>query len=147
LWFPGGGAAAGQSRLRLASRTTQKFGRQGEKQKKGNRCPTRERCSTTYGPQLAPEDTVIKEARERRDTSKAAGESFPGALRSYNSGSLAHGTANCPVHQRDKGLDADCGVVLDRRAYPTLGPDGGCPEFRGTSVAAGDHQAAFTVSS
>jgi hypothetical protein len=24
---------------------------------------------------------------------------------------------------------------------------GGCPEFRGTSVAAGDHQAAFTVSS
>lgn len=73
--------------------------------------------------QLAPVDSVIKEARGRRDASRAAGESFPGALRSFNSGSLAHGTANCPVHQRDKGLDADCGVVLDRRSHPTLGPD------------------------
>lgn len=73
--------------------------------------------------QLAPEDVVLKEARERRDTVRRAAESFPGVLKSYGSGSLAHGTANCPVHQRDKGLDADCGVVLDRRAHQLLGPD------------------------
>ncbi len=58
--------------------------------------------------QLAPDDMVIKEAPDRRDAVTAAGESFIGALRTFNSGSLAHGTANCPVHQRDKGLDADC---------------------------------------
>jgi hypothetical protein len=114
--------AAGQSRLRLVSRKTQKFGREAESRRRGQMSYTREVLDDVRA-QLAPEDTVIKEARERRDASKAAGESFPGALRSYNSGSLAHGTANCPVHQRDKGLDADCGVVLDRRAYPTLGPD------------------------
>ena len=73
--------------------------------------------------QLAPDDTVIKEARERRDLVRRAAESFLGGLRSFRSGSLAHGTANCPVHQRDKGLDADCGVVLDRRVHTTLGPD------------------------
>jgi hypothetical protein len=114
--------AAGQFRLRLVSRKTQKFGREAESRRRGQMSYTREVLDDVRA-QLAPEDTVIKEARERRDASKAAGESFPGALRSYNSGSLAHGTANCPVHQRDKGLDADCGVVLDRRAYPTLGPD------------------------
>lgn len=73
--------------------------------------------------QLAPDDPVLKEARERRDLLRGAAESFPGGLRSFRSGSLAHGTANCPVHQRDKGLDADCGVVLDRRTHTTLGPD------------------------
>lgn len=31
---------------------------------------------------------------------------------------------NCPIHKRDKGMDADCGVILDRRRYPLLGPDG-----------------------
>lgn len=73
--------------------------------------------------QLAPDDTVMKEARARRDVVRAAADSFRGALRTFTSGSLAHGTANCPVHQRDKGLDADCGVVLDRNYHPTLGPD------------------------
>lgn len=73
--------------------------------------------------QLAPDDLVLKEARDRRDAVKSAASSFPGVLRRYNSGSLAHGTANCPIHQRDKGLDADCGVVLDRRTYYDLGPD------------------------
>ena len=58
--------------------------------------------------QLAPDDAVIKEARER-DLVRSAAESFEGGLRSFRSGALAHGTANCPVHQRDKGLDADCG--------------------------------------
>ena len=42
---------------------------------------------------------------------------FRGALRTYVSGSIAHGTAN-------DDTDADCGVVLDRRVYPELGPDG-----------------------
>jgi hypothetical protein len=73
--------------------------------------------------QLAPDDLVLKEARDRRDAVKNAASSFRGVIRSYNSGSLAHGTANCPIHHRDKGLDADCGVVLDRRTHYTLGPD------------------------
>lgn len=73
--------------------------------------------------QIAPEDLVLKEARERRETIKAIASSYRGVTRSFSSGSLAHGTANCPIHLRDKGLDADCGVVLDRRVHPTLGPD------------------------
>lgn len=75
--------------------------------------------------QLAPTDESLDEARRRRKSVLDAAEGFPGALRTFPSGSLAHGTANCPVHQRDKGLDADCGVVLDRRRYWHLGPDGG----------------------
>jgi hypothetical protein len=74
--------------------------------------------------QLAPDDVVLKEARERRDLARRAAETFTGALRTFRSGSLAHGTANCPVHHRDQGLDADCGVVLDRRIHTLLGPDG-----------------------
>ena len=75
--------------------------------------------------QLAPEDVVLKEAKDRRELVLRAAESFPGVSRgrSFASGSLAHGTANCPVHERDKGLDADCGIVLDRRSHPTLGSD------------------------
>ncbi|NRI70146.1 hypothetical protein FEZ60_32110 [Rhodococcus sp. MS16] len=73
--------------------------------------------------QLAPADVVLKEARQRRDIVRRAAESFVGVLKSYGSGSLAHGTANCPIHRRDKGLDADCGVVLDRRVHQSLGPD------------------------
>jgi hypothetical protein len=73
--------------------------------------------------QLAPDDLVLKEARDRREAVKSAASSFRGVLRTYNSGSLAHGTANCPIHQRDKGLDADCGIVLDRRTHYTLGPE------------------------
>jgi hypothetical protein len=41
-----------------------------------------------------------------------------GALRWFRSGSVAHAMVNKPVS------DADSGLVLDRRAYPTLGPDG-----------------------
>jgi hypothetical protein len=73
--------------------------------------------------QIAPADDALKEARERRDTVCAAARSFRGATRTFASGSLAHGTANCPIHLRDKGLDADSGIVLDRRTYPLLGPD------------------------
>jgi len=73
--------------------------------------------------QIAPDDLSLKEAADRRDTVRMAAERFPGSLRSFNSGSLAHRTANCPIHQRDAGLDADCGLVLDRRAWTRLGPD------------------------
>ena len=53
----------------------------------------------------------------RRDEVLAKAKSYPGALRTYKSGSIAHRTAN-------QDTDADCGVVLDRRSYPKLGPDG-----------------------
>ena len=43
---------------------------------------------------------------------------FAGALRTYSSGSIAHHTMIAPV------TDGDGGVVLDRRSYPRLGPDG-----------------------
>lgn len=75
--------------------------------------------------QLAPTKEAMAEARDRRRRLvKDAALGFPGALRVFNSGSLAHATANCPIHRRDQGLDADCGVVLDRRRYTELGPDG-----------------------
>lgn len=73
--------------------------------------------------QLAPDELAIKEARGRRDAVRDAARSFRGTLRTFTSGSLAHATANCPVHQRDKGLDADGGMVLDRRHHSALGPD------------------------
>ena len=66
--------------------------------------------------QTAPEEAALQEARERRDTTRAVAEAFEGIRHSFASGSLAHGTANCPIHQRDKGLDADTGVVLGRRS-------------------------------
>jgi hypothetical protein len=78
--------------------------------------------------QLAPDDAVLKEARQRRDTVRQAAASFRGAQRTFPSGSLAHGTANCPIHERDKGLDADAGVVLNRAFYPNLGPDSAAGE-------------------
>lgn len=66
---------------------------------------------------IAPSDAVLSAARERRSRVLDLGRRFPGALRTYAAGSIAHGTAN-------DDTDADCGVVLDRRAYPDLGPDG-----------------------
>jgi hypothetical protein len=69
--------------------------------------------------QIAPEDEVLKAARVRRDLVKTEAMKFHGALRAFNSGSVAHATANNPVN------DADCGVVLDRRTHFHLGPDGG----------------------
>lgn len=73
--------------------------------------------------QLAPADDVLQEARARRDLVGKAAMSFRGMQRSFTSGSLAHGTANCPIHKRDKGLDADCGAVLSRVTHHQLGPD------------------------
>lgn len=74
--------------------------------------------------QLAPTEEALDEARRRRDIVKDAAAAFDGVRDSFNSGSLAHRTMNCPIHKRDKGMDADCGVIIDRRRYPLLGPDG-----------------------
>ena len=64
------------------------------------------------------EQRVIDEARERRNLVKDIVGNYPGVLRTYDAGSIAHGTAKNPLP------DADCGGVLDRRSYPELGPDG-----------------------
>lgn len=67
---------------------------------------------------IEADDKVLRKARHRRDRVRALAEQFVGALRSFPSGSVAHGTVRCPVK------DADSGVVLDRRTWPQLGPDG-----------------------
>ncbi len=78
---------------------------------------------------LAPSDETLEAARTRRDAILGAASKYPGALRTYVSGSIAHRVAN-------DDTDADCGVVLDRRSYPELGPDGEGvgPEKIGESV-------------
>lgn len=68
--------------------------------------------------QIAVDDDVLSETKARRNLVKRNARTFPGALSTFDSGSVAHGTVNKPVS------DADCGVVLDRRTYPELGPDG-----------------------
>ena len=57
---------------------------------------------------------VIDEARERRNLVKDIVEAYHGVLRTYDAGSIAHGTAKNPLP------DADCGGVLDRRSYQRL---------------------------
>ena len=66
---------------------------------------------------LAPADATLSTARSRRDEVIGEAGKYDGALRTYKSGSIAHRTAN-------QNTDADCGVVLDRRSFPELGPDG-----------------------
>jgi hypothetical protein len=66
-------------------------------------------------------DDVLKEARKRRDLIRDIVEQEFAILRTFPSGSLAHGTHNDPLN------DADAGVVLDRRMYEDLGPDGEGP--------------------
>jgi len=66
---------------------------------------------------IAPPDETLEAARSRRDEVLTVAGRYVGALRTYTSGSIAHRTAN-------DDTDADCGVVLDRRSYPELGPDG-----------------------
>src|SRR6266542_5296156 len=70
--------------------------------------------------QIAAAEKVLKEAQDRRDLSADSAMELEGSLRSFRSGSVAHGTVNRPV------TDADGGVVLDRRneKYANLGPDG-----------------------
>ena len=69
--------------------------------------------------QIAADDDVLAEARERTNLVLEIALGFPGARRTFRSGSLAVHTFNNPV------TDGDGGVVLDRRYYPSLGPDGG----------------------
>lgn len=68
--------------------------------------------------QIAVDDDILSETKARRNVVKRIARIFPGALKTFDSGSVAHGTVNRPVS------DADCGLVLDRRTYPKLGPDG-----------------------
>lgn len=67
--------------------------------------------------EISASDDDLGEARKRRDVVLEAAGSFDGALRTFKSGSVAHGNVNNPVD------DADGGVVLDRRVHVTLGPD------------------------
>ena len=69
--------------------------------------------------QIDADDGPLKEARTRLQLVRDIADDFPGALRTYASGSLAHHTMNKPV------TDGDGGLVLDRRCYPRLGPEGG----------------------
>jgi hypothetical protein len=70
---------------------------------------------------IAVPDEVLKEARKRRDRIREVVEANFHTLGSFGSGSLAHGTQNDPPN------DADAAVVLDRRVYGSLGPDGEGP--------------------
>src|SRR5215210_4684099 len=67
---------------------------------------------------IAADDKVLKEARTRRDLVAESAMEIEGSLRWFRSGSVAHAMVNKPVS------DADSGLVLDRRSYPNLGPDG-----------------------
>lgn len=64
---------------------------------------------------ISADDADLREARKRRDLVLSAAASFAGMLRTFKSGSLAHGDVNNPVD------DADGGVVGDRRSHPDLG--------------------------
>lgn len=66
---------------------------------------------------IAPTDKTLETVRSRRDEVMSVASHYAGALRTYMAGSIAHRTAN-------DDTDADCGVVLDRRSYHELGPDG-----------------------
>lgn len=72
--------------------------------------------------QIQPDETVVKEAKARREIVLTAAASLAGSTRKIRSGSLAHGTAICPIHLRDKGLDADGAVVLPS-TWRELGPE------------------------
>src|SRR5947208_432854 len=60
----------------------------------------------------------LAEARTRLNLVRTWAIAFPGARRTYASGSLAQHTFIHPVD------DGDGGLVLDRRIYPQLGPEG-----------------------
>lgn len=67
--------------------------------------------------EISASDDDLREARKRRDLVLKAAGRFEGALRTFKSGSVAHGNVNNPVD------DADGGMVLSRRVYVELGPD------------------------
>lgn len=64
------------------------------------------------------DDETLREARARRNAVFSAAAGFGKNLGTYPSGSVAMGVANDPVE------DADGGLILDRRYFPALGPDG-----------------------
>lgn len=68
--------------------------------------------------QIRTDDKVMAEARRRRNAVLRTAAGYPGMRTTFSSGSIAMGVANDPV------LDADGGVIVDRRFYPKLGPDG-----------------------
>lgn len=68
-------------------------------------------------------DVTVKETQARRDAVRDVAETFNGSRGSYASGSITYGTAIRPVNDRDKGVDGDAGLILDRRTWNTLGPD------------------------
>jgi hypothetical protein len=74
---------------------------------------------TSVEEQIAADDDVLNEARARLTLVREIAMDFPGALRTYASGSLAQHTVNHPVN------DGDGGLVLNRVSYPRLGPEGG----------------------
>lgn len=84
--------------------------------------------------QIQPDDAVVKEAKARREIVLTAAATFGSTTKKVRSGSLAHGTAICPIHLRDKGLDADGAVVLPRSAWPNLGPETAANEPPNASV-------------
>ncbi len=67
---------------------------------------------------IGAEDAALKEARGRCRETLSICRGFGGVLGTYAAGSVAMGVVNAPVE------DADCGIILDRRQYPSLGPDG-----------------------
>ncbi|WP_158854014.1 hypothetical protein [Saccharothrix deserti] len=69
--------------------------------------------------QIDARPVPLAEARTRLDLVRSTAKNYPGALRTYPSGSLAQNTFIHPVG------DGDGGLVLDRRCFPRLGPDGG----------------------
>ena len=68
-------------------------------------------------------DAPLREARNRLALVRDVAVTFPGALRTYPSGSIAQHTMIHPV------TDGDGGLVLGRRSYPELGP--ASPVFSG----------------
>jgi hypothetical protein len=67
--------------------------------------------------EVAPSKETLEAVRERRDTVLGLAETFEGVRGKFRSGSVAHGTAN-------EDTDGDGGIILDRRKYGALGPDG-----------------------
>ena len=67
---------------------------------------------------IAADPDALSTAQMRLSEVLAAAASFPGALRTFRSGSLATGFVNDPVE------DGDGGLVMDRRSHPNLGPEG-----------------------
>lgn len=68
--------------------------------------------------EIAADAEALSAAATRLESVLGAASDFPGVLRSFRSGSIATGFVNDPV------VDADGGVVMDRRQHPELGPDG-----------------------